>query len=91
MTFLGGRGRVPCVRCRLGSLLIFSIHRHALARKDVRKSTFVSELAVSFHEPRTYFLLLARFENVVREWARRAGGTGTDLEEFAGYMRQILG
>lgn len=55
-----GTGRV-CVSCGLGSFLVFTVHRHALARKDVCERAFVPKLAVSFDEPRTHFFLLPGF------------------------------
>lgn len=51
----------------------------------------MAKLAVSLHKPSTDLLLLAGLEDVMRKRAGRAGGAGTDFEEFARNMGKIFG
>lgn len=49
------------------------------------------KFTVPFDEPRADLLLLTRFENCMRERARRAGGARAHLEKLTRDMGEIFG
>lgn len=55
------------------------------------EGTFVAKLAVALYEPGAGLFVGSGLCGGVGEGTGTAGGTGADLEEFAGDMGEILG